>query len=130
MIILGWIWRLAVNVIQLIVVVAVFSSLRGRFEVTVVSILGFIYIVIRVVGFGIGMGLINLAKGLDREIERLRNLLNNPFADWEVREKADAVKSFDRGEWKVYVDMAFLALVWLVCVYELLTAGLGWELTR
>jgi hypothetical protein len=120
--ILGWIWRLAVNVIQLILVVVVFSTLRGRFEVTVVSIPGFIYVTIRTVGFGIWMAFVGLANGIEREVVRLRDLLNDPLAEWEVEGKAAALKIAKRTESKLYVDMAFLGIVWLVCLYQLLAA--------
>src|SRR6266852_4246329 len=107
MIVLGWAWRLAVNVVQLIVVLAVFANLRGRFEIIVVSILGFIYIAVRVGAFSNGLLHVNLAKAFDHKMLHLRDLLGDPPADWEVKETADTIKSIDRQLKKAYVDMAF-----------------------
>ena len=119
MIVLGWIWRIAVNVVQLWVVLVVFERLQGRFENIVVAVLGLIYLAIRAVGFGNFLLQVSFAKASNHQMLRIRQLLSDPMVDEDAAAMADNSKAIDRAMMKGWVDQAFLALVWVACLFAL-----------
>jgi len=65
----GYVWRVAVNIVELLVVLYIFYHLNARFEIIVIAVLGLIYTTIRTVAWALFHGLNNLGRNLGRELE-------------------------------------------------------------
>jgi hypothetical protein len=119
--IVAYAWRVLVNLIMLTIVVGTLVSARGRFEITVIAILGLIYVVIRSIGIGQGMAYVHLASGLDAELTRIRELLGD---DRDLhRDEMDELRKIGKGRMgRLYVDSAFLSIAFFICLYWLATA--------
>jgi hypothetical protein len=116
---LGYVWRIVSNVIQLLVVLYVFSKLKGGFDVIVIAVLGLIYTTLRTMGWALGMTFAKLGQGLSDEFIRLRRLLGDQTEEAEV-ELSEHVKLLRRQLAKSYIDLVFVAIISLYCIYQLL----------
>jgi hypothetical protein len=122
--VLGYAWRILINIIQLVIVLVVFLNLKGRFEVIVVSTLGFIYLTLRTMGWGQAVMLINMSLGIDREFAHIRGLLGEEITEKQKAETEELTKRTKRQMAKSYVDLVFLSIIWIICLYQLFT-GIG-----
>jgi hypothetical protein len=93
---LGYLWRVVSNLIQLLVVLYIFSKLKTPFEVIVVAVLGLIYTTVRTMGFGNFIAFTNLGKGLDQEFIRLRRLLGDQTVQEHEAEVSEQNKRLKR----------------------------------
>jgi hypothetical protein len=123
LIVLGYAWRVLVNLIRLAIVLAVFSSLHTQFEFIVVSILGFIYLTIATVGSLHVMMSTQVALAFDRDLTRIRSLLGDETVDDHKAEMEEQSKVINRQFNKVYfIDMVFNSIIWIICFYHLFFA--------
>jgi hypothetical protein len=120
--VLSYIWRIFRNLIELAIVWTVLMSMRGHFEITVMSSLGLMYVTIRSIAFGQMMFLARITGGIDKAILHLRHLLNDDAVQDDRLLLDDAAKIVNRQLNKGYVDLAFLSIISLICLYFLLTA--------
>jgi hypothetical protein len=132
LVVLGYVWRVASNLIQLLVVLFIFSKLNVRFEVIVIAVLGLIYTALRTMGFGLFLAFTNLERLLDREFLQLRSLLSDQTLqddderdlvlteDWKAV-SAEKAKLMDRAIYKSYIDALFVMVIWIICLYQLFT---------
>jgi hypothetical protein len=119
-VVLGYVWRIATNVIQLLIVLYVFYYLNERFEIIVIAVLGLIYTVIRSIAWGLLITFNNLAQQLEREFLNLQRLLGDHSAEERATEAREQAKLVDRAIMKTYIDGFFISVTWIVCLYELL----------
>jgi len=117
---LGWVWRGLVNVFQVLVVLYVFSRLQGRFEVIVISVLGLIYLTVRTIAFSQGMAFAHFGVALQKEFNDLIYLLGHDTKEREMN-FAEMQKIISRNIAKGYLDEVFLALIFLICLFNLFT---------
>jgi hypothetical protein len=112
-VVLGYIWTVLWNVIQLALVLYVFDRLEGRLEFIVVSILGLIYVTMRAIAFNNGRALVTICQGIDKELTRIRELLHDdsPGALTELND-VRVSRAFAKG----YINQCFLFLVFLSCL--------------
>ncbi len=118
---LGYGWRVAVNLIEIVVVMAIFSGLRGRFETTVVAILGVIYVTVRTIGISSWMMAVNTAIRQDLQFFRISELAQDPLLEEykEARKKSEADLSI--ATVKAWINVGGLAVTSLICLFQLLT---------
>lgn len=117
---LGWTWRVVANLISLLIVFYIFSRLQNRFEIVVVSILGFIYLTMRATAFRQVLTTIAMGKALNTEFERVRALLGEDLTSHRA-DVAEATKASDRLVAKGYLDMTFASIISLICLFQFFT---------
>jgi hypothetical protein len=132
LVVLGYVWRVVSNLIQLLVVLYIFSKLNERFEVIVIAVLGLIYTALRSMGWGLFMAFTGMERLLDREFLLLRRLLNDQTLqddderdlilteDWKAV-AALKTKLMERAMFKSYIDALFVGVIWIICLYQLFT---------
>jgi hypothetical protein len=121
-VVLGYTWRVLVNVFYIAVVLYVFDKLQGRSEAIVtVAVLGLIYVTIRSIAIWQGMGLANALKVIESDLIRLREL----FRDEHARNRLEASRAdsevLSRERNKLFIDGFFLSIVSLICLLVLLS---------
>jgi hypothetical protein len=120
MVVLGYTWRVLVNVFYIAVVLYVFDKLQGRSEAIItVAVLGLIYVTIRSIAIGQGMGLANALKIIEADLIRLRELARDEHARkrWDTEQAGSEVLSRERN--KLYIDGVFLSIVSIICLLVL-----------
>lgn len=118
---LAYVWRIFVNLMMLLIIAVTLSGARGRFESTVISLLGLIYITIRSVGIGHAMIYFAFGNALDAELTQIRELLGDSRLDHQL--EVEETKKISRGKIRrLYVDSAFLSIAFIIFLIALLTA--------
>jgi hypothetical protein len=115
--IFGYLWRLAVNLIFLSIVIHLLISSRGRFEITIVALLGVIYSTLRTIALAQANSAVTIVRGLALELRQIRKLLNDepePLDD-------ETQRKIDHATYKNWLDMFFCWVVWISCVWMLAT---------
>lgn len=118
--VLAWTGRTLFNVFQVLVVLYVFSRLQGRLEVIVVSVLGLLYLTVRTIAFSQATTLANFGSALQKEINDLVHLLGHDIKEREAN-FVEMRKMVSRNIAMGYLDEAFLALISLICLFNLFT---------
>ena len=118
---LAYLWRIAMNLIMLAIVVGILSRVHDRFETIVVAILGLLYVTIRTIAFGQALMFTQLAIGIDSDFSRIRRLLGDESVDEHQKEVTELKANFDRRMGRAYVDIFFLAIISLICLYQLIS---------
>ncbi len=116
---LGYLWRVAVNLFYLLVVFGVLIGIRDPMEKSIISVLGIIYVAVRGAGIGNGLALIGTATQLQEQIDGIRYAIDSSFEMPDRREELSAIE-FARN--KLYIDMFFLSLTSLLCLWQFFTA--------
>jgi hypothetical protein len=117
---LKYAWWIGECVIQLAIILFVFSHLTGGTETVVVAILGLLYVTTRSMAIGQGVALAHFALAADREFIQIREMLGEDHG--VIQERVEANK---RHESKVItgntvITGIFLALVGVICLVVLL----------
>ena len=116
---LGYVWRVFTNLLALLIVLYVFSQLNQRLEFITVSILGLMYGTIRAIAFNQGSAFARVVMAFARDVHSIRGALGIEQNDSDDEE---AEKQLNRQIVKGYIDMAFLSLISLACLYHLFSA--------
>jgi hypothetical protein len=119
-VVLGYTWRVLINIFYIAVVLYVFDKLQGRSEAIItVAVLGLIYVTIRSIAIWQGMGLANALKVIESDLIRLRELGRDEHARNRLEaSKADSeVLSRERN--KLFIDGFFLSIVSIICLWVL-----------
>jgi hypothetical protein len=121
MVALGYTWRVLVNVFFVAVVLYVFDKLHGRTETITVAVLGLVYVTIRSIAIGQGLGLSNTFKIMDADFARIRELLGDEQHAHDRKEAAKTgSKSLDRERSKlIFIDGIFLSIISIICLLVL-----------
>jgi hypothetical protein len=120
MVALGYAWRILINILYIAVVLYVFDKLQGHSEAIItVAVLGLIYVTIRSMAIGQGIGLTSGLKVIESDLIRLRELA----CDEHARERWDASKAeaevLNRARNKLLIDAFFLTIVSIICLVVL-----------
>jgi hypothetical protein len=118
---IGWIWAILTRLITILVVLAMFSTVSGKFETIVLSALTLIYIAV----VGAGTAVVKLwwtsFDIMRPELAKVYQLLNDSAAAASVVEETDesraAKTKMNRDFW---LDLVVNAILWLVAIYHLL----------
>jgi hypothetical protein len=111
-------WRVISNLLQILIVLYVFSRLSARFEIIIVAILGLIYVTIRGVAFGIWYMLVNIAYGANNDFIFIRKHIGDDVTEREEEAKTahgQATQTF----YKNAIDGVALSIISLICLYQL-----------
>lgn len=120
--ILSYTWTIAVDVISLLVLFAVYSSTEDNQQRLVLSILMLIYLAVRSLGMGTGWVILQGFMRLNTEFQRLRGLLNDEISKEELEKTADVKKMFNRTMAKSVIDGIFLFIAYIATVMMLLSS--------
>lgn len=119
---LGYIWKISTCLIELALVLLVFSRLQDKQTIIIVSILGLIYTTVRTMAYGEWQSLVGMATALDNHFARLWSILGVQD-DSDYKEASQKIaKSFERQARKMYIEMTTLAIISLICIFHLLMA--------
>jgi hypothetical protein len=118
--ILKYIWRAIAGLITIGFVLFVFSRLQSRQEFIFVSLFGIIYSLQRSIFQTDAYRSSIFAMTLDRELRRVRRILDDP--DMPSATDIDKFEtSFKRGFWLQCISNSTIGVVFLICLWELLT---------
>jgi hypothetical protein len=122
-VVVGYVWHVIQSVIQLLVVLYIFHKLNDRFEIVVVAILGLIYVFMRIIGSGLFIGFVSLDAKLDGEFRRLRRLAGDEGIQEDEEDEAliEKTKLTARLAHKNHISAFFVGVIWVICLYQLLT---------
>lgn len=116
-----YVWRIAVNIFNIIVVLYVFSKLDTRDERLYVSILGLLYVAIRSIGFGLATGVLPGLIAVGHQVDRIRELTDTSFLV-TVEEHEKIEKALSRNMWRTAIEGIGLTIVSLICLLALFNA--------
>lgn len=119
---LAYVWRVLINLVMLTIVAGTLLSARGRFEITVIAILGMIYVAVRSSGIGYAMTYIQLTHALDNEFTRVRELLGED-QQGHRQYLSDLQRTSSGRLRRLYIDAVFHSIAFLICLYWLVTAS-------
>jgi hypothetical protein len=122
---LGHLWALILNLFALVVVLAAFSVAASKFEVVVVAGITLLYVTL-VTGITnqVRFQLESLQATAGLLVRILRDLKDTKATD-EERGLREAREAYERQNVRYYINVAFLALLWLVATWELVTTVLS-----
>jgi hypothetical protein len=118
---LSFAWHVISNVLQILIVLYVFSRLQVRFEVIVVAILGLIYVTIQGIGFGIRLMMGMLTINVQKDLIFIRKKMGDNVSAREKEASAteskmtSIVHAFDRRRW-LFANLPYLLVPALQCV--------------
>jgi hypothetical protein len=112
-------WRALINLVALVFTLGVLASLRGRTELLIVPILGLMYTAHRTVAMGQGKLMLHMAGSIQEILEKMRTVSGETF----VSELDDFKKQSHRVQILWYIDIVFLAIISLTCMYWLFSSG-------
>lgn len=116
--ILGYIWRVLTNLFYLAVVMYALASLKGRLEMLVISTLGMIYVTIRSIAGGQFIAMLGTAAATQVQLEAIRARLDGTFDPAPTQDFEDAQRTWTV---KWMIDVAFLAIISLLCIFTFFT---------
>ena len=118
------VWRTAVQIFNVGVVVVVFAYLHGRLEVIVVSLFGITYAAIRGGVIGNALAVSKLVMGLQKELNSIRTAVDPAFVpdNYRLDDAREESKKAEMGFWFQFVG---LGIVSLICLYKLFSALFG-----
>ena len=117
---LGYVWRIGLNLLYLLVIWYVFTQLHGHTEAILVPILGLLYVTTRTTAMATGTAAVHLGVVLDEINERLKRLADPTYV--RDRDEAEEIKKLLRhAQPKQLIEYLFLGLVSLLCLWELFT---------
>ena len=119
---LGYAWTIIVNLITIGVVLAIYGKVYESFEIIVVSILILIYLSFQGFSMIYGQTITATAFGLDTEFKRIRKLLKDEPNRDEREEIQEAKKKVDKATIKMYINAAFLFIIYLIALFHLFGA--------
>jgi|SRR6516225_215770 len=109
-------WRVISNLLQILIVLYVFSRLSVRFEIIVVAILGLIYATIRSIAFGIWYMLINIVVGANNDFIFIRKHIGDDVTEREEEARIGHSKA-TQTFYKNAIDGVTLSIISLICLY-------------
>jgi hypothetical protein len=120
--IVGYIWRVIVNLFYLAVVVYALDQLRGRTETLIISTLGLIYVTIRTIAWGQFIAMLGTNSALQLRLDTIQARLDGTFDPIMPAEEIAALQKTWQVKW--IIDSIFLAIISLLCALTFFT-GLG-----
>lgn len=119
---LSYAWTGIVNLITIGVVLAIYGKVYENFEIIIVSILILIYLSFQGFSMIYGQTIMATAFGLDTEFKRIRKLLKDEPNRDEKEEIQEAKKKVNKATIKMYINAAFLFIIYLIALFHLFGA--------
>ena len=118
----AYIWRVTINFVTVIIVIAIFTSANSKFESLVITFLVLIYF--SITSFYSHYCFITVERGfaLYEEFARIRKLLN----EGELEEAQEALeiekKKFRTATIKFWINAFFAVILYLICIFNMFRA--------
>ncbi len=119
---LGYAWTIVINLITIGVVLAIYDNVYASFETIVVSLLILIYLSFQSFSMIYGKTTAETAFALDGEFKRVRKLLKDEPNEYGAEEIQEAKKKVDKAMVKMYINAAFLFIIYLIALSQLFGA--------
>ncbi len=120
--VLGYLWVIAINVIAVLIVIAIYDGIYDSFETIVVSLLIIIYCDLR--AFSMNYGVLNsrFVFWLNDELKKIRVLLKEKPNDYEEAEMEKLRINTEKNMTKVFINGGSILLIFLIAIVNLLGA--------
>jgi hypothetical protein len=118
MVVFGYLWKIAVNIVVLFVVLWALDKLHDRNEALIISVMGMIYVTIRTTQGFQALAMVELAFQHQTQLDAIRSLIDGTQTPADRSEQWTAYK---RLRAKFYIDGCFLGLISLVCALVFFT---------
>jgi hypothetical protein len=112
MIAIGYIWKVAVNLVILCIVAWALDKLHDRTETLIVAVLGMIYVTIRTTQGFQGLAMMDIALHHQGQMDAIRTWIDGTYQP----DRSEEFALFKRVRAKFYIDGCFLALISLLCI--------------
>jgi hypothetical protein len=122
---LRYLWAILINLIGLAIVVSVFSTTDGTFEVIVVSILLFTYTTISSHARGSGLVFQSFFRQADLQFLDIRKILGRPATDTEREVMETAAEKIAKQYGPLLINQFAVGLVDLIAFWNVIKA-VGW----
>lgn len=116
---LSYAWRVALNVVYVLVTIAVLNKLDARFEIITIASIGILYVTVRNIAFWQYAAQSNFVLGLARDLDIVKAAVVPGYEpdDSAIKEGADRVHvNIVKG----YIDLGGLAVISAICLLALL----------
>jgi hypothetical protein len=117
MIALGYIWKVAVNILILCIVGWALDKLHDRTETLIVAVLGMIYVTIRTTQGFQTLAIVQIGLTHQEQLDAIRTWIDGTYQP----DRSEELTLFKRARAKFYIDGFFLALISLLCTLVFFT---------
>jgi hypothetical protein len=117
MIAIGYIWKVALDIVILCIVAWALDKLHDRTETLIVAVLGMIYVTIRTTQGFQGIAMMELAFHQQDQLDAIRTWIDGTYQP----DRSEELTLFKRVRAKFYIDVFFLALISLLCILVFFT---------
>lgn len=118
MVALGYLWKVAVNLLILFIVAWALEKLHGRTESLIISVLGMIYVTIRTTLGYLGLGMMEVAISQQEQLVAIRSWIDGTYIAGDFTADIALIK---RTRTKFYIDGLFLFIISLLCMATFFT---------
>jgi hypothetical protein len=118
MIIVGYIWKVIVNIVILLIVATALDKLHDRSDTLIISVLGMIYVTIRTIHGFQGLAIVEIAFRHQEQLDAIRSWIDGTYSPGDRSEEWAVYK---RVRAKFYIDGCFLGLISLMCALTFFT---------
>jgi hypothetical protein len=120
-------WRVLASLLQILIVLFVFSSIHETQTILLVAILGIIYTTIRGVAYGRVLGQTQVMQSLADELLDIKRLLGDAsgrshlWGSGDEHSRADIVADLKRKMIGAWIDWSGLSIIGLICLFQIFT---------
>jgi hypothetical protein len=114
-----YVWSISSCLVQLAIILFVFGHLKGRTEDITVAILGLLYVTIRSIAIGLGVGLFKFWLAMDKELIRIREMLGEDASLIQERNETNTRLEDKIITGGMVITGIFLSIVGLICLVVL-----------
>ena len=118
MVVVGYIWKVAVNMVILLVVASALEKLHDRSEALIISVLGMIYVTIRTTQGFQGLAMVEIAFLHQEQLDAIRSWIDGTYTQGN---RSEELVIYKRARAKFYIDGCFLGLISLMCALTFFT---------
>lgn len=112
MVVVGYVWKVAVNIIILVIVASALDKLHDRTDALIISVLGMIYVTIRTTQGFQGLAIVEFAFRQQEQLDAIRSWIDGTYTPVGRSEEWSKYKQIRA---KFYIDGCFLGLISLLC---------------
>lgn len=120
----SYIWVVLVGLIEIGVTLGIFSGYYdSSFETKVLAILVIIYTTIRVIGMGLGQGVLGLSYQVGKnfkELKELQGFTDTETAEIEKDELDELLNKIKKTETTAIINTVIIAIMYLIAVVNLI----------
>lgn len=111
------IWRVAVQMFYVAVVLVVFKLLHGRLETIVVALFGIVYVAIRWVGIGVVLMHRDFAFGIQTELDTIKAAVVPGFKNTHASEYGELKRKANMPIWFAWGGLSAISLICLINLF-------------